>query len=101
MDAKALHGLGRVRQAEGDVDGARKLWTESLETDAQFVPALTDLGSLALLDGNAARAVDLYKRAVVSDPNSRAAHHGLGLAYQLTGEHALARVHLAKSQELP
>jgi tetratricopeptide (TPR) repeat protein len=98
-DAAALHGLGRVGQAAGDMAVAARLWLDALEVDPHFVPALNDLGSVALAEGRAADAVDLYKRAVERDPFSRTAHHGLGLAYQLTGQSELAKVHLARARE--
>jgi tetratricopeptide (TPR) repeat protein len=99
-EAETLRALGLLRSEAGDSDGAGRYWHQALELNPRYVPALTDLGALALSQGKVAEALEFYGRAVDYDPSSSTAHYGLGLAHERAGNTELAKIHCAKAEEL-
>ena len=89
--AAALQNLGLVRQARGDLDGARAAWAEALprSTGAERAELTHNLGALALQRGDAAEAWRLLEDEAAR-PDARPqtiylaakAAHSLGLEPQ-------------------
>jgi Flp pilus assembly protein TadD len=71
-------------QRESIVERARSVLSRSVELDPAAAHALATLGSLELADGEAARAVELFKRAVAAAPSEES--YRLMLADALAGQ---------------
>jgi tetratricopeptide (TPR) repeat protein len=99
-EAEALRFLGLLRSEDGDAESAERYWRAALEEDPRYVPALTDLGSLALRSGETDEAIALFEQAVEFDRYSRTAHYGLGLAYERSGQAELAKKEFAEAEKL-
>lgn len=82
--------LGDLCLVRGDLEEARSAY----ETAAQLAPRapepLVGLGEIALVDGDAPRAIERLERAVALDPDYRSARYVLGLAYRAAGRQAAA-----------
>ena len=61
--AFASYHLGRIAAAEKNWERAISFMEQAMATDADFLPALVDLGMLHLHVGNAPKALDLLEKA--------------------------------------
>ncbi len=116
--------LSMVAQRSGDVELARSLLEETLELEGNYIPAVTELASLAAGEGDTAEARRLLggasavprvlfelaqldisegdfetakqrlEQVVTSQPESTAAHQSLGIALRSMGETEQADQHL-------
>lgn len=85
--------LGRVCEQRGDEQGARQYWEEAVARDPSFVPALRELGRLALLQQQPNEALTWLVRAYDAEPQDLATVQALAAAYrQLGQEEAALRV---------
>lgn len=66
VDAKEM--LARAEYEFGSADNAKKLWTEILDAQPNYVYALQGLGDIATLSGELSEAVTYYRRAVIAQP---------------------------------
>ncbi len=82
-EARRLLEGGRVTEAE-------RAFERVLDADPQNGAALAGLGAVALRRGDADRALELLRRAVVSAPSDPAIHHQLGRAHELCADFSAA-----------
>jgi len=76
----ALHLLGVILQAAGDLEAAITLITRSTELAPDFVASWVNLGNALQLDGRLEDAVDAFKRAMEIAPDQAEAANNLASA---------------------
>lgn len=81
--AMSKRGVCRVRS--GDRVGAARDFAGALERDPRCVPALVNLGNLALEANMLEEARSRYEAALKIDEKSATAHHNLGVVYRREG----------------
>jgi tetratricopeptide (TPR) repeat protein len=91
---------GVARVGSGNADGARSDFDAALQSVANYVPALTNLGNLALEGGDVAAAIALYESALRLDPEYPVACLNLGVAYKRSGRVREGVRLLRKAQQL-
>jgi predicted O-linked N-acetylglucosamine transferase (SPINDLY family) len=81
--AHALHQLGLIAAADGDLPSAIRRLSQAVEAQPGFVEAHSNLGALLLDYGEPERAVDACRAALRLQPNFAPAHRNLlhGLLY--------------------
>lgn len=82
--AMSKRGVCRVRA--GDRTGAAHDFAGALERDPTCVPALVNLGNLALEANMLEEAQRRYEAALKIDDRSATAHHNLGVVYRRVGK---------------
>ena len=87
-DGHALNNLAGIELERGELAKARLLYERALENGS--LEAHTGLGKVALREGDAAGAVEHFRRAILHEAGKAAAHHGLGLALAALDRHAEA-----------
>lgn len=95
----ALTNLGLMARQDGDLTTARTLFTRALSHHPLSTIAQVNLGSVLLEQGEIAGAVSQYTAALELDPEFFAAHHGLALLYEKTGDSARAQYHMGRAFE--
>jgi tetratricopeptide (TPR) repeat protein len=83
--ALALSKRGVCRVRAGDRAGAARDFASALDRDPKCVPALVNLGNLALEANMLEEALSRYNAAIQLDERSAAAHHNLGVVYRRMG----------------
>jgi Flp pilus assembly protein TadD len=83
--AVAHNTLGTVFQAMGRRADARAEYEQALRLDAGAAYALNNLCYSDILDGRMTSAIKRCGDALASDPQLRAAHNNLGIAYAAIG----------------
>ena len=94
---EARNTLGTVLQALGHNREARIAYEGALAIEPRAAYALNNLGYLALLDGDATRAIRHLRAAIERDGVLTAARHNLALAYAVSGQMDLARQALVEA----
>ena len=92
--------LGHARQQQGDAEGAVAHWQDAIERDADYLPALKDLGELELArhrPGAALKWLECAARLAAKDASVR---YQLGLASQQLGRTDEAARRFQESQRL-
>jgi tetratricopeptide (TPR) repeat protein len=92
--APALVWLGTTYLDQGRADDADKLFANALERDPRMVAALLGRGRAALARNDYTTAIAQLERALTIDPDARAVHMPLALAYRGAGQADKARQHL-------
>lgn len=87
--ANALLDLGRAEEARIHFDSV-------LRRDGESAAALFGLGKLADLDGDSARAVELFEGALARQPQASIVHYPLSQAYRGLGDEEKAALHLSR-----
>ena len=82
--AMSKRGVCRVRS--GDRAGAARDFAGALDRDPSCVPALVNLGNLALEANMLEEARSRYEAALKIDDTSASAHHNLGVVYRRLGQ---------------
>jgi Flp pilus assembly protein TadD len=77
--------LGIIYAQNGQYDEAKKEFTTLLEEPTGRAAALTNLGNLAVLDGNVGVAIENYTQAAAIDTVDGGVLLDLGLAYKMAG----------------
>lgn len=90
---RAWFNLGVVLKDAGDLEGAERAWLAALEVEPRDAETLTQLGTLAAVRGDFARAETLLRRALASDPGVGTAHLNLARIYDRTGRRPEALHH--------
>ena len=98
-NAYAHYNLGLLAQDAGDDARAIREYDEALETDPELTSAIYNK-AIVLETSDLDGAVELYRKALVVDPDLAAAHMRLGFALLHLGETAEAEEHLATGIEL-
>lgn len=83
--ALALSKRGVCRVRSGDRAGAARDFRGALERDPKCVPALVNLGNLALEANMLEEARARYEAALRIDDQSATAHHNLGVVFRREG----------------
>jgi len=83
--ALALSKRGVCRVRIGDRSAAAHDFTSALDRDPRCVPALVNLGNLALEANMLEEARTRYEAALRIDETSAPAHHNLGVVYRRIG----------------
>lgn len=91
--------LGFLHQVRGELEPAAERFREALALRGD-VPALLRLGDVLLELDRPAEAGALFERALELDPESAAAHHGLGKVAAREDDHAVAVRHFERTLEL-
>jgi hypothetical protein len=83
----AHYNLGTAYQENGDLPSARREWEKTLAIDPTYADALTQMGTLAAVQGDLLTAEQYYLAALsaplgVSDPDKSMAHYNLGKIYE-------------------
>lgn len=102
-DAEAVLGLAACRLRSGAATSAAALLREALTLDiapARAAGALADLGQLALEDGDAGRALNLYRQAAALDPGEPRIRQGLAAVLGRLGDREGAAGELAAATGL-
>jgi tetratricopeptide (TPR) repeat protein len=84
----------------GRKDEARAVFESILASDPVYVPALVNLGNMALESGNLDEAVTRYESALHIDDFYPGAHFNLGVAYKRLGRTADAVRELRRATSL-
>ena len=79
----------------GDYSAAIRLFEAVTARDAQNADAFNWLAYSTRKNGDAARSIPIYERALAIDPKHRGAHEYIGEAYLLTNNLSKAEEHLA------
>lgn len=82
--------LGSLHAAQNSLAKADSAVRKSLELRPDYTPALLNLGMILAVQKDFEPAIDLFKRAIASDPNTAIAHRMLGEAYLQVRKGSLA-----------
>jgi tetratricopeptide (TPR) repeat protein len=92
--APALVWLGNSYLDEGKADAADALFQKALARDPRMVAALLGRGRAALARKDYAGAIGFLERGLTIDPDAKALHVPLALAYRGAGQTDKARTHV-------
>jgi tetratricopeptide (TPR) repeat protein len=96
FDARALREFNRanVSRDKGDLKGAVRHYQKAIDVDAQFYPALNNLGAVYERQGDHARAEQVLVRALQINPNDGDSYVNLGHVFYEEGRYrdAIARL---------
>lgn len=76
---------------EAEVGQAKALLVKAISLDPKYGEAYLQLGILNASEGSFEQAIHLYKEAIAADPHLADAHYRLGVAYDRTGQQAMAK----------
>jgi hypothetical protein len=98
--------LGELLRMHGEPGLARIQFQKAVVSDPGAARAQVFLGNLALEEGDAQRAVQIFNSAIEADPSDPFAYHNLSLAFDLTrrfeeGDAARARARQYKGADGP
>lgn len=92
--------LGLVRQRQGRLEEAERLFREAFAADPRNANAARSLAKLLLEQGRREPALESYRRAVALDPTHAFTRLSLGALLLESGDYAGAQVELQALQEL-
>ncbi len=84
--------LGQIYAKKGRFDEARQSWEAALTMDPQYPGALFNFAQLAMEQGKAQEAKDLFNRALAADPYNLKVHYFAGLNLKQSGDIEGARL---------
>lgn len=98
--------LGELLRMHGEPGLAKVQFQKAVVSDPGAARALVFVGNLALEEGDAQRAVQIFNSAIAADPSDPFAYHNLSLAFDLTrrfeeGDAARARARQYKGADGP
>jgi tetratricopeptide (TPR) repeat protein len=94
---QALGARGHLRIVMGQASEAEKDFTQALELNGSYEPALRGLGICRFQEGRFEEAAELFVRAASESPGNALNHLFLGISYSELGRSAAARVSLEKA----
>ena len=100
QNANALFILAMAYQEQGDSVSASQYLEQCLQRQPRRADALDQLGRIAQQEGDHDRAVDLFQRVIVQDPDLTGVHYRLAEALKFQGQLAQALTELAKHTAL-
>jgi tetratricopeptide (TPR) repeat protein len=86
-NARVLYDLGLVYKNQNELEKAKSVLQKSVALDGSAGPIMA-LGSVLLQQGNSSGAIDMYRRAVQTNPSAFDGWGNLGLAYLADGSHS-------------
>jgi tetratricopeptide (TPR) repeat protein len=89
--------LADIQLEVGDLEAAGETYARHRDGPAAAA-AVYGLGRIAEYQGDAARAAELFERALELQPGADGIHHRLGMAYRALGDLAKAQEHLEKNR---
>jgi len=95
----SLTNLGLMARQDGDLTTAHTFFTRALVHHPLATIALVNLGRVFLDQGEVASAVKQYMTALDLDPEFFAAHHGLAMLYENSGDPDRAQYHMKRAFE--
>jgi protein O-GlcNAc transferase len=96
---EALLELATIRREESNCDGAITLYERAERITSSF-EGTYGLGACLAAQGQSARAIEAFKKALAHDPQSAVAHFGLGSSLLQSGETAAAARELERAAAL-
>ncbi len=87
----ALEMQARFEFEFGDPEVAKKLWTQILQRNPNYVYSLRGLGDIATLEGDLDTAVNFFRKAVLAEPQNTSRQITLAVALLAAGELEEAR----------
>ncbi len=93
---RAWYYLGLAREATGDTGGALRAYERALACQEDYAPVQMRLAGL-LLERDAQRAAELYRRVIERYPAEARGHYGLGRALGMQGRVDEAAASLRKA----
>ena len=97
--AEVATQLGTAHVLMNDADAARAQFERALEHDPRHFRAMTNLGNLALEDGEVDAAIAAYEGALRINDGFANAHHNLGVALRRKGKVARSVRSLRRAQK--
>ena len=98
--AEALTLQGTAQIYVGDPEAARASFEDAVAVDPEHYRALTNLGNIALEDGEVDEAIEFYGRALKINDEFANAHHNMGVALRRKGHVAKSVRQLRRAQRL-
>jgi len=98
--AQATRRQEGVAERQGDLEGALRLYQESLTIDPNYIPAILNLASVRMNSGELGAAEELFRRAVSLAPDSYEAYNGLGIALARQGRNDESEAAFRKALEI-
>ncbi len=95
-----LNKRGVARTAQAEIAPGVEDFTAALALDARYVPAIVNLGNVALEQGRAEEALARYEEAIALDPRHARAFVGAAAAYKRLGRYAEAVRAIRTAQRL-
>ena len=86
VQTESYFQLGRMDLEANSLDGAVRCFRKVLERDPNHAGALTGMGRVEFQRKNYAKAWDLLRLAIASDPSLREAHYYLGMSEARLGK---------------
>ena len=91
--------LAAVYEAQNNNQLALQTYQNALKTNAEYYPAMTNMGILFYKMKNYPQAIVHLKNALNFSPNNAVTNRGLGLAYKDSGQFQLAAEHFKRASE--
>jgi tetratricopeptide (TPR) repeat protein len=92
-NANYLYAMALLKRQPADemtLQKVKDLLTKAVSLDAQCADGYLQLGVLAASQRDFPKAIELYQKAILANPQLSDAHYRLGTAYDRVGEHAQA-----------
>jgi tetratricopeptide (TPR) repeat protein len=100
QDASLYNKLGIVELQQGQRGAARKDFTLALKYDPKLIPAVNNLGAVALMDRKYKPAIAYFKQALAMDETVASTHLNLAEAWMGLGETDRAMTEYGRALEL-
>jgi tetratricopeptide (TPR) repeat protein len=98
---KPYYDLGIIAERESRLDAARSYYEKAIEVVPRFAPSCNlRLGIIAEKEGDDAKAIELYSKALKGDPSVMTAHYRIAQQYLRGGRQDLAERHLEQFNRL-
>jgi tetratricopeptide (TPR) repeat protein len=89
-----------AREAEGDADGAEAGYRRAIESDRTYLDAYLNLGCLLSECGRYDDAIEVWRNALLENPDHHLLHFNLGVALEDSGRLEQALISYRRSIEL-
>jgi tetratricopeptide (TPR) repeat protein len=98
LHAEVLTQRGTAFIFDNDLASAKEAFREALDLDPRHYRALTNLGNIALEEGDVDEAITIYEAALKLNDEFANAHHNLAVAYRKKGHIGKSVRSLRKAQ---
>ncbi len=100
LKAQAAYYSGVIRVSKHDILRAKEYFRLALQYQPDLSSALADLGKIAELEGDFSGAIELYTRALVSEPGNPVLYYNRAVNYAKIGNKDFAKKDLQSSLQL-